>query len=253
MTKKFNKNSANNLTSKLFILFAFLLVTLLFGFVVGGSTAYAKDPPPLADTYVFDGITYYNVNSSHINSPQLFYGDLFNANHSSLGGFSLAKLWLMLGAGLIDTSGSKAFLDKEALVDCLQSALLSGEIPEEYKYTTFNFYGFSYSAPTWNGSYLETSCSVNNYYLNSNFKITARFSDFSIIALMPGDTDHYISTIENKPKTFTTVDPMDLDLRNDTATTANLNASVTNSYTQGFQTSFNHSANYTFCELIYFT
>lgn len=57
-------------TKKIFLLFALLLGTLMFGFA--GGKAYAENPPELEDTYVIDGITYYNVKSSHITTPQLF-------------------------------------------------------------------------------------------------------------------------------------------------------------------------------------
>ena len=196
---------------------------------------------------MIDGITYYNINSSHINSPALFYEDLFNANHSSIGGISLAKRWLMLGAGLINTSGASIQLaNGQKLVDIWQSWLLNGKSDTSYD-RSYIVNGFSYSAPTWKGSYVETSCKM--YTDIGTAELIARFSDFSIVALMPENSDHYISTtIENTPTTTQTVVPTDLGLRNDTAITATLNASVTNSYTQGFQTSFNHSATYSYKE-----
>ena len=135
--------SARN-TKKIFLFSALILGTLLFGFK-GGGTAYAKDPPALKDTYVIDGITYYNVNSSHINTPQLFYEDLLGATHSSLGGLSIAKYWLLVGAGLLEPGLATSFMYVQSIA---QQYLLDGK-------NNSPLYMFGHSNPEWKDDHVE--------------------------------------------------------------------------------------------------
>ena len=54
------------------LLLALVMSAFLNGFVfMGTGEVYAaeKEPPAIKDTYVVDGITYYDVKSSHIDSP----------------------------------------------------------------------------------------------------------------------------------------------------------------------------------------
>ena len=81
------------------ILSGLLLLALTFA-APHGAEAAAKTPKAIADTYTFDGITYYNVNSSNFNSDKRFYVDVVSAKHSALGDRSLGDLWLMAAAGL---------------------------------------------------------------------------------------------------------------------------------------------------------
>ncbi|MBR6902246.1 MAG: hypothetical protein IKN30_09360 [Synergistaceae bacterium] len=99
----------------------------MFCFV--GGKAYAEEPPELEDTYVIDGITYYNVNSSHISTPQLFYEDLLGTAHSSLGGLSIARYWLLVGAGLFNSDLAAIYnYDPSPM----QKYLLTGENTDTY-------------------------------------------------------------------------------------------------------------------------
>lgn len=203
----------------------------------GGGTAYAKDPPALKDTYVIDGITYYNVNSSHINTPQLFYEDLLGATHSSLGGLSIAKYWLLVGAGLLDPGLATSFMYVQSIA---QQYLLDGK-------NNSPLYMFGHSNPEWKDDHVEVQFTGVNTLAASSFTITAIFSDFSIVPLILGDKENYISTtIENVPPSTKTETAN--GLMNDSAMTVSLNHSVSNSFTTGFETSFTESNSYSFTE-----
>lgn len=197
----------------------------MFCFV--GGKAYAEEPPELEDTYVIDGITYYNVNSSHISTPQLFYEDLLGTAHSSLGGLSIARYWLLVGAGLFNS-------DLAAICNYdpspMQKYLLTGENTDTYTVEAKD--------PKWQGQdgydgYVEVQCiGCSN---ERTHIITLRFSDFSIVPLILGNKENYIS-VENTPSGTKT--DAGIVLMNDRAETASLSYPVNNLYTTGFETSF---------------
>ena len=142
---------------------------LLTGFA-GTALAAEKTPPAIDDTYTIDGVTYYNVNSANFDSSKKFYEDVFNAKHSSLGGRSLAELWMLAAVGM----GKSGFLtpippipniyhpiSPISLDELLDDAKKSAQ--KGYGYGNLQNYSGSYrfTAPKWNNSgYVETSLQI---------------------------------------------------------------------------------------------
>ena len=60
------------MTSRKFFGLVTLALFVATAAFVGAARA-DETPPPIADTYEIDGITYYNVNSANFNSPKKLY------------------------------------------------------------------------------------------------------------------------------------------------------------------------------------
>ena len=117
-----------------------LLLALTFAALPNVAEAAAKTPKAIADTYTFDGITYYNVNSQNFNSDKKFYVDVISTKHSAIGGRSIGDLWLMAAAGMgksLVRTGSEGMPDNYLAI--LKQCMLTGSIPlnsGNYRYTT---------------------------------------------------------------------------------------------------------------------
>ena len=238
------------------LLLALVMSAFLNGFVfMGTGEVYAaeKEPPAIKDTYVVDGITYYDVKSSHIDSPIQLYEDMINKEHSSIGGISLGKLWMLAGLGFIAPDAlARSFMDGTYRLPALQNFLLTGQKDEDHFTGYVRYY---YNAPIWNrdGSYVETSCAIKSMF-GGELEVTARFSDFKVVPLIPGDSDHYISsTVENSPSSESTEIAKDVALRNDTASSTTIERSLGSSSTEGLTTSLTHTKSYSFSEHITFS
>ena len=233
------------------LLLALVMSAFLNGFVfMGTGEVYAaeKEPPAIKDTYVVDGITYYDVKSSHIDSPIQLYEDMIAKDHSSIGGISLGKLWMLAGAGLIDPDMLNDGIQDlgKGTLSALKNFLLTGQ---QDSGMFADHREFSYNAPEWksDGKYIETSCTVSNTALYDGLEVTARFSDFKVVPLIPGDSDHYISsTVENSPSSESTEIAKDVALRNDTASSTTIERSLGSSSTEGLTTSLTHTKSYSF-------
>ena len=201
----------------------------------------------IADTYTMDGITYYNVNSSNFNSDKRFYVDVVSAKHSALGGRSLGDLWLMAAAGMgkeyVPTGLGRVNLD---YIDRLKEALLTGKLPDEYKY----IYTYSYSAPEWKnyeGGYVETSATIKSLLSAGlgNVKYTVRFSDFTVGALLPADEGLYVhSTTE----TGSVKNIEASTVKNDTGSTITASQNESRTVSETLSSTVNHSSTYSFTE-----
>ena len=201
----------------------------------------------IADTYTMDGITYYNVNSQNFNSDKRFYVDVVSAKHSALGGRSLGDLWLMAAAGMgkeyVPTGLGRVNLD---YIDRLKEALLTGKLPDEYKY----IYTYSYSAPEWKnyeGGYVETSATIKPLVSAGlgNVKYTVRFSDFTVGALLPADNGLYVhSTTE----TGSVKNIEASTVKNDTGSTITASQNESRTVSETLSSTVNHSSTYSFTE-----
>lgn len=106
-------------------------VLLILSAVLGAAgEAVAKDPPPIGSTYEYGGLTYYNANSQNFNSDKRFFVDLISAKHSSLGGHSIADLWLMTGVGLALQLGYWS----DILTAVAKEGILNGSIGDDKRY-----------------------------------------------------------------------------------------------------------------------
>ena len=216
--------------------------TLLTGFA---GTSRAKEPPDISDTYELDGLTYYNAKSTNFNSDKRFFVDLISAKHSSLGGRSMADLWLMVAAGLGKDEVSTGLILQSDYLDKLKQALLTGKLPDDAYYD----YVYSYSAPAWSnydGGYVEASATIRPYTSPlSGVKYTVRFSDFSVGAYLPADQGLYVQTFtENSPVKSIAAS----SVKNDTADTATPTHDVTKSIAETLTSTVNHSSSYSFTE-----
>ena len=216
--------------------------TLLTGFA---GTSRAKEPPDISDTYELDGLTYYNAKSTNFNSDKRFFVDLISAKHSSLGGRSMADLWLMVAAGLGKDEVSTGLILQSDYLDKLKQALLTGKLPDDAYYD----YVYSYSAPAWSnydGGYVEASATIRPYTSPlSGVKYTVRFSDFSVGAYLPADQGLYVQTFtENSPVKSIAAS----SVKNDTADTATPTQDVTKSIAETLTSTVNHSSSYSFTE-----
>ncbi|MBQ7220532.1 MAG: hypothetical protein IJS28_06085 [Synergistaceae bacterium] len=224
-----------------------LAVTALL-VVFAGAACAASSTPNIADTYTIDGITYYNVNSQNFNSDKKFYVDVISAKHSALGGHSLGDLWLMAAAGMgkeyVPTGGLGNI--HVGYIDILKQAILTGKLPDEYKY----IYTYSYSAPQWsnyNGGYVETSATIKPFISTGlgNVKYTVRFSDFTVGALLPADAGLYVSSTT---ETGSVRNVEASSVKNDTDDTITASQHVSRNVAESLESSVSHSSSYSFTE-----
>ena len=196
--------------------------------------------PAIKDTYVFDGITYYNANSQNINSDKKFYVDLLTAKNSVFGGRSLAEMWLMAAAGLSLQTPQLNYQD--TLTDIAKEIILGTFNSSKYAY----YASYSYSAPTWHnsdGGYVEVVLKVT--YLLYEFNITLHFSDFRVGALLPADQSLYVQTVTENGSTQTIGAS---SVKNDTGSTITATQSTTKSIAESITSTVNHSSSYSFTE-----
>lgn len=64
------------------------------------TTAPAESPAAAQETYVLDGLTYYNVHSKNFQVKEKFLLELMSNKSSELGNRSMAQQWLELGTGM---------------------------------------------------------------------------------------------------------------------------------------------------------
>lgn len=96
-------NARSHLAVRQLIAFALALVTVLgcMGTAFAEETPTPAEPPAAAqETYVLDGLTYYNVHSQNFQIKEKFLRDLMSNKSSELGNRSMAQLWLELGTGM---------------------------------------------------------------------------------------------------------------------------------------------------------
>ena len=216
--------------------------------------ARAADPPKIQDTYVIDGVTYYNVNSSNIDVPEKFYEDAFNKAHSSLGGLSLAKLWMLMAVGEAAASGGFHYIDglsvnpNKKYISAAKEGLLKGSTRAIIEPTTVSM---SYSAAKWNKN---TKSLMATYRLSTPLyyvEFGINFKNFNVVALIPDDSKHYVSTVVDNAPPKTQLQP-DTELRNSDAKSFTASKKLEKSETHGFSTTIEHSESYTFTEGIKF-
>lgn len=96
-------NARSHLAVRQLITFTLALVTVLgcMGTAFAEETPTPAEPPAAAqETYVLDGLTYYNVHSQNFQIKEKFLRDLMSNKSSELGNRSMAQLWLELGTGM---------------------------------------------------------------------------------------------------------------------------------------------------------
>ena len=64
------------------------------------TTTPAESPAAALETYVLDGLTYYNVHSQNFEIKEKYLLDLMSKKSSELGNRSMAQLWMQLGTGM---------------------------------------------------------------------------------------------------------------------------------------------------------
>lgn len=64
------------------------------------TTPPAESPAAALETYVLDGLTYYNVHSQNFEIKEKYLLDLMSKKSSELGNRSMAQLWMQLGTGM---------------------------------------------------------------------------------------------------------------------------------------------------------
>ncbi len=225
-----------------------LVLALSAGILLTGfaGTALAAEKTPLAidDTYTIDGVTYYNVNSQNFDSSKKFYEDVFNAKHSSLGGRSLGELWMLAAVGVGKTVNIPFFGPGVRLNNLLDDAKETARKGYGSGWEETRYY-YAYTAPQWdNSGYVETSLHVRN--LGEQLNIRMRFSGFKVGVLLPGNKNHYVSTISEND-TSKGEEPSS-SAKNDTGTAATLTQNVSKTITASLASTINHSFSYGFQE-----
>ena len=92
----------------------------------------AQTPAAALDTYVIDGITYFNVHSQNFDNPAKYLRELVAAKNDALGGRSMAQLWMETGTGILFGHSSmtdKTYgynIDRNTAAGTLLSAIGSG-------------------------------------------------------------------------------------------------------------------------------
>lgn len=213
-------------------------VLLILSAVLGAAgEAVAKDPPPIGSTYEYGGLTYYNANSQNFNSDKRFFVDLISAKHSSLGGHSIADLWLMTGVGLALQLGYWS----DILTAVAKEGILNGSIGDDKRY----IYSYSYEAPEWqSGGYVSTKATAK-YNFGDSLGIEVYFDNFSVGALLPADEGLYVQTVvdNGSVKSITAS-----SVKNDTADMAQPTQEITRTTAETLTSTVSHSSLYSFTE-----
>ena len=96
-------NAGSRLWAKRLTALALALLTLMscMGTAFAEETTTPAEPPAAAqETYVLDGLTYYNVHSKNFQVKEKFLLELMSNKSSELGNRSMAQQWLELGTGM---------------------------------------------------------------------------------------------------------------------------------------------------------
>ena len=224
--------------------YALLLASFLALAFAAAPALAAATPPAIDDTYTIDGVTYYNVNSANFDSSKKFYEDVFNAKHSSLGGRSLAELWMLAGVGvgktlpLVSTLGGM-----ETVLNYAKDAAMKGYGSGTVLNNRLDYY-YNFTAPKWsNNGYVETTLEIRSPFGRTT--ITVDFSDFGVGVILPGKSSHYVSTvIEND----NVKGEQASSAKNDSGAAANVSQGVTKSISASLSSTVNHSFSYGFTE-----
>ena len=94
------RNAGSCCVIKQLIALGLALVTLLGCMGTAFAEETAKTPAEALDTYVHDGITYFNVKSPNFASPPHYLCDLMAIKSAELGNRSMAQMWLETGVGM---------------------------------------------------------------------------------------------------------------------------------------------------------
>ena len=164
------------------------------------AAVYAADeqtePNPIQESYVIDGVTYYNAHSTNFNSNKLYYLDLVDAPCDDFRGFSLAEEWLLASLG-IKFPLVPQYLEEADLV--AKMALFSGQMGVD-RPISINGYNIQLSKTKWSDNSIVKEMTVGRaFYLK---KYTVTFSDFSVVPILPDVSvkGNYIQTVvETQP------------------------------------------------------
>ena len=226
--------------------YALLLASFLALAFAAAPALAAATPPAIDDTYTIDGVTYYNVNSANFDSSKKFYEDVFTAKHSSLGGRSLAELWMLAAVGVGKGTYISQRFGMDELLDAAKEAALKG-YGTGYVQKTFYNYQYTFTAPKWNNSgYVEATLNVRVVSGTLGYTFRVIFSDFGVGVLLPGNKNHYVSTISEND-TSKGEEPSS-SAKNDTGTAATLTQNVSKTMTESIASTINHSFSYGFTE-----
>ncbi|MBQ9596487.1 MAG: hypothetical protein IJR35_11585 [Synergistaceae bacterium] len=164
---------------------------------------------------------------------------MISTKHSSLGGRSIADMWLMTAAGL----SLQAALPDEYLTRIAKEGILNGGIDE-------NKYGFlakySYEAPEWHNvdkGYVSTEVTVK--YMSRELHMAVWFSDFTVGALLPADEGLYVQTVTENGS-VKNVEAS--SVKNDTSGTVTASQHVSKTTSETLTSTVNHSSSYSFTE-----
>ena len=173
------------------------------GTAITASAAAAEPTDP--ETFVYDGVTYYNVHANDYNSDIALYTDMLFTKSNELGGYSIADLWAMVAAG------------KATFPECASN--LKNNIDKN----------INVGKPYWsdyNGIAYEVMYS-------SNWRFKVVFKDFKITPMLPdNDTSgNYIqTTYTNNTASGTPVSTSGIKNSSSQPQTINVKKSVTKSY-----------------------
>ncbi|MCR4818038.1 MAG: aerolysin family beta-barrel pore-forming toxin [Fretibacterium sp.] len=231
--------------------FGFLALALFVATAAFAGAARADEtPPPIADTYEVDGITYYNVDSANFDSPKKLYEDMFSKRHSSLkvddpdwrrdpmqDDPSMGDLWMRLAVELY-----QPFSGYGALKDTAREAVRWRGYGTQQRLNHI----CTYQAPTWNNDgYVETVIVVNNPLEAKSCAIRVRFSDFQVGVVLPGETKHYVSkTVKNDEAK----NVQSASAKNDSDKTVTLGQDVIKTVTETLTSTVNNSSAYSLKE-----
>ena len=209
------------------------------------AAVYAADeqtePNPIQESYVIDGVTYYNAHSTNFNSNKLYYLDLVDAPCDDFRGFSLAEEWLLASLG-IKFPLAPQYLEEADLV--AKMALFSGQMGVD-RPISINGYNIQLSKTKWSDNSIVKEMTVGRaFYLK---KYTVTFSDFSVVPILPDVSvkGNYIQTVvETQPgemKYFTSA-------QNPSTASLPVTKSVSAASTVSLQSTINHSFTHSYSE-----
>ena len=243
----------------------------------GNTAAYADEQEPAAiqDTYVIDGVTYYNTGSSAFatKNPARFYKELLGTRTSHLKNndkdWSLSDMWLGMCLGLdyytvgrsyplIQQTGRDAlaqgeYRDPDAPDNVYGKRLDPaeyGSLKEAEDAMTNSIFGSSVS----DGYFKEKTGSqpvVASAIMSRSFSlceaVVVYFSNFRVAPIMPEDKDNnYVTTVVKNETN--SVDSAASAIKNDTSKEISARQSVTSSTLVSAASSINGSESYSYSE-----
>jgi len=268
---------------------ALALLTLMSCMGTAFAEETAKMPAEALDTYVHNGITYYNVKSPNFASPPHYLCDLMAIKSAELGNRSMAQMWLETGVGMaFDAQFKDKNLNaqKTEAINAMMNAINTQTAQQSGSYNT-GYIGAFYATNIESAAkklFSSTPAKLLNmnqvidlfypYNKNNDDELNAArknqdvvatfcygyndncyvfvevyFTDFQAVALMPDNSGTNYVTTTLKDEKKPERTYAS-NVKNMTLATVNATQNVSTSWSASVTSTVNHSSSYSFSEAL---